>query len=190
MLISLWFQVMFTTLITYHSCMCVIPRDSGLSDHGILLPTWLHLYQSKENIKEYSRISTLEQKHFIFLHAQSHIHCSLQLYPLQAGCRKPNKTNPMEPVYPISTNGELFPWAQLRLPQSIKPLSYDLTLNPDLDKMTFTGRTVINMSILHSTNRIVFHGANINITKATFKVGLKRIFCVLMNKLFTFFFVC
>uniref|UniRef100_A0A3Q4GET6 Leucyl/cystinyl aminopeptidase n=1 Tax=Neolamprologus brichardi TaxID=32507 RepID=A0A3Q4GET6_NEOBR len=94
----------------------------------------------------------------------------------KAGCRKPNKTNPMEPVYPISTNGDLFPWAQLRLPQSIKPLSYDLTLNPDLDKMTFTGRTVINMSILHSTNRIVFH------------VGLKRIFCVLMNKLFTFFF--
>lgn len=89
----------------------------------------------------------------------------------KAGCRKPNKTNPMEPVYPISTNGELFPWAQLRLPQSIKPLSYDLTLNPNLDKMTFTGRTVINMSILHSTNRIVFHGANINITKATFKLG-------------------
>uniref|UniRef100_A0A669D9M4 Leucyl/cystinyl aminopeptidase n=2 Tax=Oreochromis niloticus TaxID=8128 RepID=A0A669D9M4_ORENI len=86
----------------------------------------------------------------------------------KAGCPKPNKTNPIEPVYPISTNGELFPWAQLRLPQSIKPLSYDLTLNPDLDKMTFTGRTVINMSILHSTNRIVFHGANLSITKATF----------------------
>uniref|UniRef100_A0AAX7THB6 Aminopeptidase n=1 Tax=Astatotilapia calliptera TaxID=8154 RepID=A0AAX7THB6_ASTCA len=93
------------------------------------------------------------------------------LYPLQAGCHKPNKTNPIEPVYPISTNGELFPWAQLRLPQSIKPLSYDLTLNPDLDKMTFTGRTVISMSILHSTNRIVFHGANLNITKATFKAS-------------------
>ncbi|XP_005473314.1 leucyl-cystinyl aminopeptidase [Oreochromis niloticus] len=89
----------------------------------------------------------------------------------KAGCPKPNKTNPIEPVYPISTNGELFPWAQLRLPQSIKPLSYDLTLNPDLDKMTFTGRTVINMSILHSTNRIVFHGANLSITKATFMLG-------------------
>uniref|UniRef100_A0AAX7U8Y8 Aminopeptidase n=1 Tax=Astatotilapia calliptera TaxID=8154 RepID=A0AAX7U8Y8_ASTCA len=89
----------------------------------------------------------------------------------KAGCHKPNKTNPIEPVYPISTNGELFPWAQLRLPQSIKPLSYDLTLNPDLDKMTFTGRTVISMSILHSTNRIVFHGANLNITKATFKAS-------------------
>uniref|UniRef100_A0A3Q0SW09 Leucyl/cystinyl aminopeptidase n=1 Tax=Amphilophus citrinellus TaxID=61819 RepID=A0A3Q0SW09_AMPCI len=89
----------------------------------------------------------------------------------KAGCRKPNKTDPIDTVYPISTNGELFPWAQLRLPQSIKPLSYDLTLNPDLDKMTFTGRTVINMSVLHSTSRIVFHGANLNITKATFKLG-------------------
>ncbi|XP_047448028.1 leucyl-cystinyl aminopeptidase [Mugil cephalus] len=89
----------------------------------------------------------------------------------RAGCRKPNKTAPIEPVYPISTNGELFPWALLRLPRSIRPLSYDITLNPDLGSMTFTGRTVINMSVFHSTKRIVLHGANLNITKATFKLG-------------------
>ncbi|XP_028269982.1 leucyl-cystinyl aminopeptidase [Parambassis ranga] len=89
----------------------------------------------------------------------------------KAGCHKPNKTAPIEPVYPLSTNGELFPWAQLRLPQSIRPVGYELTLSPDLDKMTFTGQTVISMSVLHSTKRIVLHGANFNITKATFKLG-------------------
>uniref|UniRef100_A0A4W6G976 Aminopeptidase n=1 Tax=Lates calcarifer TaxID=8187 RepID=A0A4W6G976_LATCA len=89
----------------------------------------------------------------------------------RAGCPKTNKTTPIETVYPISTNGKLFPWAQFRLPQSIHPLSYDLTLTPNLDDMTFTGRTVINMSVHHNTNCIVLHGANLNITKATFKLG-------------------
>ncbi|XP_014847763.1 PREDICTED: leucyl-cystinyl aminopeptidase-like [Poecilia mexicana] len=77
----------------------------------------------------------------------------------KAGCPPPN-----------STNGELFPWAELRLPRSIKPLSYDLTFTPDLDRMTFTGKAAIKMSVLHNTNRIVLHAANLNITKATFKL--------------------
>ncbi|KAM7391748.1 hypothetical protein PAMP_022410 [Pampus punctatissimus] len=89
----------------------------------------------------------------------------------KTGCRKANKTTPLEPVYPVSTNGELFPWAQFRLPRSIRPLSYELTLNPDLDNMTFTGHTVINMLVFHNTKRIVLHAANLNITKATFKLG-------------------
>ncbi|XP_041855483.1 leucyl-cystinyl aminopeptidase [Melanotaenia boesemani] len=88
----------------------------------------------------------------------------------KAGCRKQNKTTPAEPISPISTNGELFPWAQFRLPRSIRPLSYELTLSPDFDDMTFTGRTVINMVVLHNTKIIVLHGANLNITKATFKL--------------------
>lgn len=89
---------------------------------------------------------------------------------LQAGCRKDNTTTPLEPVYPVSSNGELFPWAQYRLPQSIQPLSYDLTLNPDISNMTFTGLVVIDMLVRHNTNRLVLHSANLNISKATFKV--------------------
>ncbi|XP_038145962.1 leucyl-cystinyl aminopeptidase [Cyprinodon tularosa] len=87
------------------------------------------------------------------------------------GCPKANKTAPLEPVYPNSTNGELFPWAELRLPRSIRPLSYELTLTPNLDNMTFTGIAVIEMSVSHNTKRIVLHAANLNITKATFKLG-------------------
>ncbi|XP_068616878.1 leucyl-cystinyl aminopeptidase [Brachionichthys hirsutus] len=89
----------------------------------------------------------------------------------KSGCSKPNKTAPLEPGYPVSTNGEPFPWAQYRLPRSICPLSYDLDLNPDLDDMTFTGRAVIGMSVLHNTKRIVLHSDNLNISKATFKLG-------------------
>lgn len=89
----------------------------------------------------------------------------------KTGCPKQNKTTPLEPVYPISTNGEVFPWAQLRLPQSVRPLGYDLTLNPDLDTMTFTGHSVITMFVRHSTKHIVLHSLTLNITKATFKLG-------------------
>ncbi|XP_061906839.1 leucyl-cystinyl aminopeptidase [Entelurus aequoreus] len=82
------------------------------------------------------------------------------------GCPKSNNKT--------STNGtdsELFPWAEFRLPRSISPLSYDLTLSPDFNNMDFTGHTVINMSVLHNTKRIVLHSENLNITKATFRIG-------------------
>uniref|UniRef100_A0A672I5Q7 Aminopeptidase n=1 Tax=Salarias fasciatus TaxID=181472 RepID=A0A672I5Q7_SALFA len=89
----------------------------------------------------------------------------------KTGCPKANSSTPIEPVYPTSSTGDVFPWARYRLPQSVHPVSYDLTLNPDLDDMTFTGRAVITMSVFHNTDRIVLHAANLNITKATFKLG-------------------
>lgn len=97
----------------------------------------------------------------LFLYAHWHSYSTGSLL-LQAGCPKPNQTDDDE-----------FPWAQFRLPRSIHPLSYELTLTPDLDKMTFTGRAIINMIALHNTKRIVLHAANLSISKATFKVWLK-----------------
>uniref|UniRef100_A0A8C8C7Q2 Aminopeptidase n=1 Tax=Oncorhynchus tshawytscha TaxID=74940 RepID=A0A8C8C7Q2_ONCTS len=82
-----------------------------------------------------------------------------------------NSSTPMEPSYPNSTNGELFPWNEIRLPASVRPVNYDLSLTPNLTSMTFTGRTVINMTILHDTKRIVLHSSELIITKATFQVG-------------------
>uniref|UniRef100_A0A674D507 Aminopeptidase n=1 Tax=Salmo trutta TaxID=8032 RepID=A0A674D507_SALTR len=89
----------------------------------------------------------------------------------KAGCGKANSSTPMEPSYPNSTNGELFPWNELRLPASVRPVNYDLSLTPNLTSMTFTGRTVINMTILHDTKHIVLHSSELIITKATFQVG-------------------
>ncbi|KAG7280925.1 hypothetical protein CRUP_009212 [Coryphaenoides rupestris] len=90
---------------------------------------------------------------------------------LAAHSPRDNSTTPMVPVYPTSTTGETFPWTDLRLPTSVRPVHYDLTVNPDLDNMTFTGRTVITVSVLHSTKRIVLHAAELNVTKATFQLG-------------------
>ncbi|XP_076006763.1 leucyl-cystinyl aminopeptidase [Genypterus blacodes] len=92
----------------------------------------------------------------------------------KSGCLKPNSTAPLQPVYPQSTSGELFPWTDIRLPASIQPLSYDLTLNPDLNTMTFTGRTVIKMTVRHDTMRIVLHSAELKITNATFQLGDRK----------------
>ncbi|XP_034026064.1 LOW QUALITY PROTEIN: leucyl-cystinyl aminopeptidase [Thalassophryne amazonica] len=89
----------------------------------------------------------------------------------KAGCHKTNNTIPPEQVYPVSTSGELFPWAEFRLPTSIHPLSYDLTLNPDLNNMTFTGSAIISMFVHHNTKRIVLHSADLRITKATFQLS-------------------
>ncbi|KAM6965216.1 leucyl-cystinyl aminopeptidase [Aplochiton taeniatus] len=101
---------------------------------------------------------------------------SMMLYLLpecifsKAGCVKPNSSTPLEVVYPLASNGELFPWTELRLPASIWPRSYELTLNPDLHAMTFGGRAVIHMTVEHDTKRLVLHSAELNITKATFKL--------------------
>lgn len=89
----------------------------------------------------------------------------------KAGCKKTNSSSSMELVYPRATNGKLFPWTELRLPASVRPLDYDLSLTPNLTSMTFTGRVVITMVIQHDTKRIVLHSAALNITKATFKLG-------------------
>nr|XP_046203096.1 leucyl-cystinyl aminopeptidase isoform X3 [Oncorhynchus gorbuscha] len=89
----------------------------------------------------------------------------------KTGCPKANSSTPMELVYPKSTNGELFPWNELRLPASVRPVNYDLSLTPNLTSMTFTGRTIINMIIQHNTKRVVLHSSEINIIKATFQVG-------------------
>lgn len=89
----------------------------------------------------------------------------------KAGCIKTNSSTPMEVVYPLASNGEPFPWNELRLPASVRPRSYELTLNPDLQAMTFGGRTVIRMAVEHNTKRLVLHSAELNITKATFKLA-------------------
>uniref|UniRef100_A0A6Q2Z5N0 Aminopeptidase n=1 Tax=Esox lucius TaxID=8010 RepID=A0A6Q2Z5N0_ESOLU len=87
----------------------------------------------------------------------------------KAGCHKDNSSTPIEPVYPNSTTGEPFPWNEPRLPASVRPVNYNLSLTPNLTSKTFTGRTVINMMIQHDTKRVVLHSSDLNITKATFQ---------------------
>lgn len=42
---------MLTTVSAYHGCLCVVPGDIGLHDHGTVLLTGLHFYKGKKNIE-------------------------------------------------------------------------------------------------------------------------------------------
>lgn len=83
------------------------------------------------------------------------------------GCPKTNST--MNNIYPNSTSGELFPWNELRLPTSVHPVSYNISLHPDLKNMNFQGSVSIIVEVLHETKIIVLHSSDMNITKATFE---------------------
>ena len=63
---NLWFQVMFSTFSPYHGCMCVILGHSGINDNGIILLTWMHLYQGKKNKIPSSALTV-----FFFMHIMS-----------------------------------------------------------------------------------------------------------------------
>ncbi|XP_048787822.1 leucyl-cystinyl aminopeptidase isoform X2 [Lagopus muta] len=81
------------------------------------------------------------------------------------GCHKKNRT--MELIYPLATNGKLFPWAKIRLPSDVVPLHYDLNLQPNLTTLKFTGSVKIVVNVTQVTKKIVLHSSGLNITKAT-----------------------
>ncbi|OXB83645.1 UNVERIFIED_CONTAM: hypothetical protein H355_015293 [Colinus virginianus] len=81
------------------------------------------------------------------------------------GCHKKNRT--MELIYPLATNGKLFPWAKIRLPSDVVPLHYDLDLQPNLTTLKFTGSVKIVVNVTQVTKKIVLHSSGLNITKTT-----------------------
>ncbi|XP_072520548.1 leucyl-cystinyl aminopeptidase isoform X2 [Salminus brasiliensis] len=83
------------------------------------------------------------------------------------GCHKANSS--MERIYPVASNGELFPWTDLRLPNSVRPVQYELWLFPNLTTMTFQGNVNITMVVMQGTKKIVLHSSDMKILKATFQ---------------------
>ncbi|XP_066459117.1 leucyl-cystinyl aminopeptidase isoform X2 [Eleutherodactylus coqui] len=75
------------------------------------------------------------------------------------GCHK--KTQPVELIYPIATNGQRFPWTKSRLPNYIKPLEYNITLYPNLTTMTFSGKVNIKLNATGNANAIVLHSSGL-----------------------------
>ncbi|TSM85985.1 Leucyl-cystinyl aminopeptidase [Bagarius yarrelli] len=83
------------------------------------------------------------------------------------GC--PKASSAMEVIYPISKSGDMFPWTSLRLPTSVHPVDYEISLHPNLSTMTFSGSVAITMLVLQETKKVVLHSSDLKIQNVTFQ---------------------
>ncbi|KAK4316254.1 hypothetical protein Pmani_012574 [Petrolisthes manimaculis] len=65
---------------------------------------------------------------------------------------------------PTATNGEEFPWTDVRLPFHVKPLDYHLKLHPNLTTKHVAGTLIIKLTAIEETTAIIIHGRDINVT--------------------------
>ncbi|XP_047197366.1 endoplasmic reticulum aminopeptidase 1b [Hippoglossus stenolepis] len=83
-------------------------------------------------------------------------------FPPSSGAQLPNQGQAKDP--PIATNGQPFPWDRMRLPKTIYPLHYDLTIHPNLTTLDFTGLVRIELDVLEDTSMIVLHAKQMQIS--------------------------
>jgi len=83
------------------------------------------------------------------------------------------ETIPEAPKTPKATNGEEFPWNEVRLPIFIRPVSYDLDLTPNLETLEVKGIIKLIFRVTEETDFIVFHLSGINITSKTINEKLR-----------------
>lgn len=69
----------------------------------------------------------------------------------------------------IATNGEKFPWRNIRLPPSISPLEYDIYLHPNLTQRKFSGDVTIKCQVLEKTDFVVLHSTDLVVTQVSVK---------------------
>ena len=58
------------------------------------------------------------------------------------------------------------PWTDVRLPSYFKPHHYDIELVVDLDKLIFSGKVSVNVSLSQSTPYMYLHSNKLNISSA------------------------
>jgi len=58
-----------------------------------------------------------------------------------------------------------------RLPQHVVPTRYDLRLEPDLDRFTFTGTETIAVTVREATAEVVLNAAELEVTEASIEDG-------------------
>ncbi|VVC37450.1 Aminopeptidase N-type,ERAP1-like C-terminal domain,Peptidase M1, membrane alanine aminopeptidase, N- [Cinara cedri] len=66
-------------------------------------------------------------------------------------------------ITPIATNGEIFPWNNVRLPTFARPYSYHIRIHPNLTSLDVKGQVLINFTLTRDSNYIVFHSKNLTI---------------------------
>ncbi|XP_040011887.1 endoplasmic reticulum aminopeptidase 1b isoform X2 [Xiphias gladius] len=83
-------------------------------------------------------------------------------FPPSSAAQLPNDGKAKEP--PVATNGQPFPWDRMRLPKTISPLHYDLTIHPNLTTLSFTGIVRIELDVHEDTSMIVLHAKEMQIS--------------------------
>lgn len=68
---------------------------------------------------------------------------------------------------PKASNGTPFPWNNIRLPEYIIPLHYDLMIHANLSTLTFWGTTEVEITASQPTSTIIMHSHQLQISKAT-----------------------
>lgn len=84
--------------------------------------------------------------------------------PLTSGAQLPNQTQAKDP--PIATNGQPFPWDRMRLPKTVTPLHYDLSIHPNLTTLDFTGVVRIQLDVHEDTSTVVLHAKQMQVSSA------------------------
>ncbi|RWS30597.1 endoplasmic reticulum aminopeptidase 2-like isoform X3 [Leptotrombidium deliense] len=67
----------------------------------------------------------------------------------------------------IATNGEAFPWTDIRLPNFIKPVHYDLFMHPNLTSFVNKGSVEILFQITQRSDFVVIHAKELNISEVS-----------------------
>uniref|UniRef100_A0A8C3YTD9 Aminopeptidase n=1 Tax=Catagonus wagneri TaxID=51154 RepID=A0A8C3YTD9_9CETA len=70
-------------------------------------------------------------------------------------------------AFTVATNGEPFPWHELRLPTKVVPLHYDLFIHPNLTSLNFVASEKIEVLVRETTQFIILHSNGLDIMNAT-----------------------
>ncbi|CAG9828444.1 unnamed protein product [Diabrotica balteata] len=73
------------------------------------------------------------------------------------------KANMTRIFEPRATNGQIFPWNNIRLPTSLRPHRYNLTIHPNLTTLEVRSQVSIEFQAEKETNFIVLHCKNLTI---------------------------
>ncbi|XP_046395915.1 glutamyl aminopeptidase-like isoform X2 [Ischnura elegans] len=75
---------------------------------------------------------------------------------------------------PTTPTGEPCPWSNLRLPHTLHPIRYNITIHPNLTTLHVKGQVTIEFAVDEDTNFIVFHAKNLTITDKSMLDGHGR----------------